>query len=87
MGGGCLQELVFRSVFDSCSSFFALKLHGNISYTGYLRSYWWTPSNYKGWISDPFSLEGDCGIHCSFLCGPFVFEGCLKYKLFSVAKK
>ena len=31
MGGGCLQELVFRLVFDSCSSFFALKLHGNIN--------------------------------------------------------
>ena len=41
----------------------------------------------KRGISDPFSLEGDCGMHCSFLCGPFVFEGCLTYKLFSVAKK
>ena len=45
------------------------------------------PVYYKRGISDPFSLEGDCGMHCSFLCGPFVFEGCLKYKLFSVAKK
>ena len=45
------------------------------------------PIYYKRGISDPFSLEGDCGMHCSFLCGPFVFEGCLKYKLFSVAKK
>ena len=45
------------------------------------------PIFYNRGISDPFSLEGDCGMHCSFLCGPFVFEGCLKYKLFSVAKK
>ena len=44
------------------------------------------PIYYKRGISGPFSLEGDCGMHCSFLCGPFGFEGCLKYKLFSVAK-
>ena len=32
-------------------------------------------------ISDPFFLEGDEGIHCSFFVWPFVFQ------LFSVVKK
>ena len=40
----------------------------------------------KGWISDPFFLQGDQGMHCSFFVWPFVFEDSLKYQLFSVAQ-
>ena len=35
-------------------------------------------SPYKGWISDPFFLEGDEGIHGSFFVWLFVFEDSLK---------
>ena len=80
---------LFYSLHFSRSSFFAQKLHRNTCYERLLTDATdgLLPIYYKRGISDPFSLEGDCGMHCSFLCGPSVFEGCLKYKLFSVAKK
>ena len=35
----------------------------------------------------PLFLEGDEGMHCSIFLWPFVLDNCLKYPLFSVAKK
>ena len=47
-------------------------------FTANYRSHEWAPTNYKGWISDPFFLEGDKGMHCFRFCLALCLWGQLK---------
>ena len=84
-----LTRSIFRAFFDSRSSFFAPKPRGNACYVGYLE---------EPLFCGSCQLQGvDFGSFFSwrrlryalflFLCGPYVFEGFFKYRLFSVDKK